>query len=402
MFFLAIVVMVARRPDIVTNAQFWAEDGADWYADAVNDGPLRVLFLPHTGYLQTISRLTFGVASFLPIQWVPLFANSVGLLVRGALVAFFLSPRFSWVDWRAKVAITAYYLLMPNITEVHANITNTQWYLGLYLLLVVLAEPAEGRAWKVHDFVVLLVAGLSGPFIAFALPCFVIRDIWPNLSTRRYRAAVGAALTLFNLVAGALTCLQVGLTVFSDARLHSPLGASADTLARMMATRIVGGAFIPESWTVAVLDHLLPVVFLCLFAVAIAAFVLAKAGWRGVCLLLFPTLLIVASLASPVVDLQKPQWPQLIMVGGRYFVLPSLVWVAALVYAIALSGTERNPLWWLAAVPALAGILPAFAIPPTTANRYGDSIAPYLRAPVGTQVTVPIAPDGWSMTITKR
>jgi hypothetical protein len=58
----AIAVVIARRPDAVTNAQFWAEDGTIWFATAYDHGGFASLFVPYNGYLQTFSRLVAALS----------------------------------------------------------------------------------------------------------------------------------------------------------------------------------------------------------------------------------------------------------------------------------------------------------------------------------------------------
>src|SRR3954464_4965666 len=115
-FVIALLLMIARRTDILTNAMFWAEDGAVFYADAYNHG-WASLVQPYAGYFQLFPRFLFDVAALLPVRWVPLVGVWTALLVRAALPAFIFSSRLAWIDWRAKVALTAYYLLMPNLAE---------------------------------------------------------------------------------------------------------------------------------------------------------------------------------------------------------------------------------------------------------------------------------------------
>lgn len=38
MMVVGVVIVISRRPDAVTNAQFWAEDGKYWFAAAYNHG----------------------------------------------------------------------------------------------------------------------------------------------------------------------------------------------------------------------------------------------------------------------------------------------------------------------------------------------------------------------------
>jgi hypothetical protein len=87
-FAISLLVMIARRPDILSNAMFWAEDGAVYFADAWNRGALISLFLPFAGTLQLFPRAVYGVATLLPVQFVPLFGVWAALLVRAAIPAF--------------------------------------------------------------------------------------------------------------------------------------------------------------------------------------------------------------------------------------------------------------------------------------------------------------------------
>ena len=122
--------MIARRLDLLANAMFWAQDGSVYFANAYNDGWLAPLFRPYGGYLQLVPRLVADIATLPPLRFAPLLIVWVALLIRAAIPAFIFSSRFNWIDWRGKIAIVAFFLLMPNLAEVHANLTNTQWYLG--------------------------------------------------------------------------------------------------------------------------------------------------------------------------------------------------------------------------------------------------------------------------------
>ncbi|MGV8637483.1 hypothetical protein ACV35N_36180, partial [Pseudomonas aeruginosa] len=57
-FAAAFLLMWARRPDLLINPQFWAEDGYYWYSGAYNGNILSFLATPVNGYFQTISKIT--------------------------------------------------------------------------------------------------------------------------------------------------------------------------------------------------------------------------------------------------------------------------------------------------------------------------------------------------------
>jgi hypothetical protein len=65
-FLFACAIVISRRPDAIFHAQFFAEDGAIWYATAYDYGWWRVLFSPYQGYIHLVPRLTAALALLLP------------------------------------------------------------------------------------------------------------------------------------------------------------------------------------------------------------------------------------------------------------------------------------------------------------------------------------------------
>ena len=94
-FLFCFLIFVLRRPEIITNAQFWAEDGAIWYHQANTIGPLHSLILPQQGYYQTISKLVATLSLAVPVYYAPLLYNIVGISIRCFMVMFLLSNRLS-------------------------------------------------------------------------------------------------------------------------------------------------------------------------------------------------------------------------------------------------------------------------------------------------------------------
>src|ERR1035437_5706022 len=94
---IAIVVtsalLVLRRPDAVFHAQFWAEDGVVWYADAYNHGALRALLFARDGYLQLLPRLGAAAALWVPLLRAPLVMNLIALIFESLPPLFLVSSR---------------------------------------------------------------------------------------------------------------------------------------------------------------------------------------------------------------------------------------------------------------------------------------------------------------------
>ncbi len=407
-YFLALVVAVAvfllRRPDIVTNAQFWAEDGAVWYHDARAMGP-GALLVPHTGYLQTISRLVFGAATLLPLLWVPLFANLIGIAIRALTLAFLFTSRFEWIGTGPRLVIATYVLLMPGLSEVHANITNTQWYLALYLLMVLVAAPAAGFWWKLHDFVALIVSGLSGPFVIFLLPTYLIKLIGEAEPGAALRTRLRRAVTPFAVVMLLLALLQAGLILRTadDTRFPAPLGASFLGLAHITVSRIfVGFLGAPNFATDFSRNQAATLIDFALGLVVIAA-VLWKGGWQIRGALVFAIVTYALTLAKPEMTVDTPQWPAFSYGGERYFVVVNIIWVCTLVaLAALLSRQALRLLPSAAAATALAAAcIGGFSIPPLPDFGYPRQVAIFESLPPGTEARLAIQPDGWRMDLVR-
>ena len=54
LFLLACAILVTQRPEAIFQAQFYAEDGPAWFADAYNSGWWHALFLPTVRVFQTV------------------------------------------------------------------------------------------------------------------------------------------------------------------------------------------------------------------------------------------------------------------------------------------------------------------------------------------------------------
>jgi len=393
---ISLVVMIARRPDILSNAVFWAEDGAVYFADAFNKGALSALFLPYAGTLQLFPRMIYGLATVLPLRFVPLFGVWAALLVRAAIPAFLFSSRFTWIDWRAKVAIAAYFLLMPNLAEVHANPANTHWYLGLYLLAVVLADAPRTIGWKIHDWVALVLAGLSGPMILFVLPALLFRAL----------AQRGTPNGRWSLLAGAVALALIQLCLLVVTAVGTGPHAAADTgvfsVPVMLVSRVILGFITPNRWigALSALVIAVPALFLGA-AVMIAVFV--RGDWRAKGVAVVPVLIVIAAIYTPIFRLSETPWAPLFgLTGEGYLVVTGIAWAVTLVY-FATIFLPRLTNEGLAVLILVAGLLILFDFPlsPVAGPPFGPEAPRVVASAPGQDVTVPIAPPGWEMLLKK-
>ena len=134
LMFIAFALLVLRRPDIITHAQPWAEDGRVCMAGIYNNGFWSSLVLPQNGYFQTISRLTYGIALWFGLSKAALVANIIAIFIRCCFIGLMLSRRMDFIGIKFRIAISLYFILIPNVAEGFINITNVKWYRKMFEL----------------------------------------------------------------------------------------------------------------------------------------------------------------------------------------------------------------------------------------------------------------------------
>jgi len=395
-FVLAVLVVISRRPDAVTNPQFWAEDGLLWFAQAHNLGWWRVLFQPETGYFCTLPRLTAALAQLLPLAAAPLLFNLVAILFQVLPVSFFLSSRFaSLASLRSRLLLGFLYLALPNSFEVNANVTNAQWHLALLACLVVLAEPARSLGWRCFDFVMMVLSALTGPFAIMLLPVAGIAWGW----RRRTKWTLTLLLTL---AAGALLQVSAFLRTGSAARMQGSLGANPILFAKILSSQVFLAALIGKNNLPYRHSYIIYTVLIAIAGIAVLIYALLRARWELKLFIVFASLVLTAALLHPMAH--APQWLELLSAWGvRYWLLPMLAFVSALVW---MAGNHNPRAVRFIAVAALllmsVGIVREWRYPGFADLQFGIYARQFSDLPKGSSLTIPLNPQGWSMTLVKR
>ncbi len=406
LFVFCLAVMFTRRPDVLTDACFWAEDGAYWYTQMCRDG-IMSLFSPANGYFQTVSRLTMFLTVPFGIMHAPFVANLTSLVLRVLPVLFLFSARFPFIPVPYKMLMALYWLLFPNAGEVWGNITNVHWFLALWLLAVIIAEAPKTLWDKAHDYFVLILSGLSGPFIVFIAVCVAVKKFFLFLNGRKF------AVTVFESIIFGITLLQAAAVALTGTQNRSPmeLGASFATLSELVDIKIIAGAFLPQNLAYPFFTaH--PIVAQGVFVVFVFAIALlfVNGSWRVKTVMTFPLLMIGASLYKPMASFERPQWEVIVMPGAcdRYFVVTSILLFAALLYTAyrfnARLRQRHRPIVFAVPIVILSvtAIL-SYKIAPLPDGHWPEKIRDiYAPAPSGTLLDIPINPAGWYVTLTKE
>jgi hypothetical protein len=403
LFVLAILGICVRRPDALLHPQFWAEDGVVWYADAYNLGAWNAALHAESSYFQTLPRLVAGVALLVPLPWAPLLTNVAALCVEAAPLLLLWHRRWDTnvASPTARVVLMAWYVLLPNQQEVHANVTNAQWFFALYTWMVFVAAPPLGWTGRLHDAAVFLLFGLSGPFCICLAPFAVVR--WWRHRDGHASAAVLLSLTM-------LLQLASLAALFAAARQHSSLGANCFALLHLLGSKLFGALLLGPN----AVHRLLRCGWLALVAFSVGTAILAIAWWRGPgtlrSLILFAMGLLAAALIAPNVTPAGDQWEvmgQVAMAGSRYFLLPMVATMAAMVWLGSQVAAANG---WRRGVAAACCVLAAIGIYHGAVHYrlqafadlgFAARAAAFDALPPGTPMLIPINPD-WQMRLVKH
>ena len=402
---IGLLIIFSRRPDAILNAQFWAEDGQRWYADAYQFG-IRCLLIPDElgGYFHSVSRLSALTALIFPLSMAPLVMNLCAIGIQILPASIFLSSRFSNIAlWKRLLAAFVYFAL-PNTYEVNANTTTIQWHLGLLACMVLLAPSVRSWKWHVFDGVVLVLISLDSPVGVVLLPVAAV--VWWMRRTR------GSAISLGLLLPGAI--IQ-GLTVLSShARPIAPNGANWHRLIRILGGQIFLSPLLGNmtllhmTWR-----HFPNYVFTretiaFVIGLAILFYALRYAPAEVKLFILFGFAVLSLSLAHPIPGLApQPQWELLAFPGhgNRYYFLPSISFLVALTW-IASSTPKvprRTARVLLLMLPL--GIVRDWRYPDFADLHFQEYASRFEASPPGTKIAIPLNPVNaahWTMELTKH
>jgi hypothetical protein len=395
-FLFACVVVVLRRPDAVFHAQFYAEDGAIWYATAYNYGWWRVLCSPFQGYIHLIPRLTAGLALLFPMLYAPLVENLVAIAIQALPVNLLLSRRsMDWGSRRFRSAMALLYLIMPNTQEVF-GIREAQWYLALSAFLLIVARPPDSVAGRTFSLTLLILCCLTGPFALSLFPVAIVfwlrqRDAW--------KMNVALVMTVGAVVQAS------SLLMHTLGRHHPVLGASV-----IEFTRILGG----QVYIATLLGHndvapRLPVFWMFTIAslgTVLFALCAASSNIRMRAFIVLAALLFFAALASPIAFPAHNQttWQVLALAKGiRYWFFPCLGFLWALAYGFQSPHRSLRIASGCLCALMLVGIIRDFRYAPLPDMNFAAYVEAFEKAQPHTLVEIPTNPNApWKMQLVKR
>eukprot|EP01035_Chromulina_nebulosa_P010324 gene10324-13878_t len=179
------IALFLRKPYALLVPQVYAEDGTIFLSQNDVLG-LRAVFEPYMGYLHALPRLIAWLASrLLDPAWWPAFYNVTAFALWLAVIARTFSPRLP-LPPRLRPWLALAFFLGPQTGEILFNITNLQWIVAFLLIEQAFLAAPTTTLQRVTDLALLLVLGLTGPFII---------ALGPLLAWRTYRDLRAVAAT---------------------------------------------------------------------------------------------------------------------------------------------------------------------------------------------------------------
>jgi hypothetical protein len=166
-----VVILFCRKPDAFLNPQFWAEDGPIFFMGYIEYG-FKSIITPYGGYLHLVPRLIAGVASLVPFSMTPTIYNYSALAVMLLVGGSFFSSRYN-LPFNPLLALSM--VLVPHYGEVFMTITHIPSYLCFMLLMLFFKEPPIKFIHYILDYSIIILCGLTGPFVFMLLPLFIVK-----------------------------------------------------------------------------------------------------------------------------------------------------------------------------------------------------------------------------------
>ncbi|MGS0649146.1 hypothetical protein ACU81Q_16145 [Komagataeibacter melomenusus] len=278
------------------------------------------------------------------------------------------------------------FCLAPNTNEVYVNLTNTQWHLAALSLLILLASNPTSWGERLFDITILVISALSGPFCVLLLPIAAILAV-----IQRDKSSL---LRLFVIASGAIVQAVPILTTTSSTRLDNvPLGASVSALMHLLGGKLILSSLVgyqAEKLYRTPLSLMLDLVAGIIIFQAVRLFRPLRYATA------FSALVLAASLSHPIVTPEMPQWTAILILrdaSGRYFFIPTLVWLATIAtVSFAGKGVPKALAITALTVCILIGIPRDLHIKTQPTPGLHEAMARYDAAPPGTQVSIPVRP----------
>lgn len=405
---IAAFVEISHEPGHLLHAELYAEDGPFWLANAYNNG-LQSLFQPLAGYLQTLPRLVALFAVSFPLTSVPRTFAIMAFCIELLPVMLILSDRARLLipSRSARILLAIFYICAPNSAEVYINLTNAMWNLALTAFMVIILPKPRTFFAKSFDYAVLVVSGLSGPFVVFNSVIAWWNVFGEQKETLRENLAY-AGLT------SACALIQIVIILLNPLSRPFNLGATPVRFMHIFLNQIVFGGTIGNHIVSRLMTNswwMNTVPAICFFLLAIFlglnAFINGPSAYRK--LVILSAAIFLSALWSPEVSRAAPQWfvMQIPGAGDRYYVIPIIVWFTSLMIQSVKPWYFMPDIigHWIARIMIISccvGIFNDWHYDPLVKNDFHSIAKQFDRAPLGTRFMIPVSPPTFTFLLVKQ
>jgi len=166
LLWLIFFVLVCTRACLwLANAQFYIEDGTQFYGRAYSEGAA-TLVSPYASYYHLWPRLFALFAVRLPLRFGPITLELLALAVQALAATFFASRLLEKQipsaagRWVCGFAVIAF----PYSNELFGNVAHSQWYLALVSLVIICGAAPASLLARIGEYAMLAMNCLTGPF----------------------------------------------------------------------------------------------------------------------------------------------------------------------------------------------------------------------------------------------
>ncbi len=218
-----------RRPDAILNPQFWAEDGAVFFKQNFESGPL--FFTPYAGYLHLIPRIIAYFSSFAPICIIPTIYNYFSFITT-IFVAYKIMGSRWHVPYKPLIAFSI--ILVPHSGEIFLNITNLQWITAILFFIFILQDDPKNLWQMIIDYSLLVIIGLTGPFVILFAPLLLFRLFIRGKSINNI---------IFIIISMVLALIQMFFLLKSNLTIYGNSELNIDEWLHVIVNRFSGSLF---------------------------------------------------------------------------------------------------------------------------------------------------------------
>lgn len=317
LFPAALTILILRRPETLTQAEFWNEDGQVFYVGSFFGTPFEQFSRSYAGYLHAVPRVVAWLERLVDTSIAPFVGNGIALLVVAGIASWIASDRLAAAlpSRPSRIALAAQFVLLPGSWETLGSTTLVQFYLGIFLVLASLTASPTRRWVQAAEIGALVLAGLSGPFSILFAPLYVARA-W----LRRDRWTLTTAV-----VVGSCGAIQAVAVLLGDRSPEVPTAVGA------------AGLLVARAWSSVIGDFWLSAAIQARPSPALVAVATGMLAWLVVALIGRLTMQVRATIAfaaivSVVAALtgREASFPDSTYLASRYFLIPTFLVALAL------------------------------------------------------------------------